>query len=262
MTTWRFNDEELERFETDGYVVRPKAFADHEVDAIVAECEVLVDSVVADSKGFRLPMGSYVFEPDLLRDVTIKWEGDSDVVHGLEPFAHLSPTLRDWAYDARFIDPMIDIIGDEQPALFTEKLNLKRREAGGPNPLHQDYPYWIEPADDAEKLATAILFLDDTTAENGCLEVVPGSHKSGVWATRTDGDFFLANEIQPPEGEVELVPLMVERGTLVFFGPYLVHQSAPNRSDGDRRALLYSYMPRDHTSMLEFTRNMLRSGTG
>ena len=48
----------------------------------------------------------YVFEPDALTDVTIKWEGDSDAVHGIEPFAHLSPDLTKWAYDPRFIEPL------------------------------------------------------------------------------------------------------------------------------------------------------------
>jgi hypothetical protein len=263
MATWRLSTEEADRLDSEGYLVRPGAFSADEVAEVVRSCEDLVAWVVASCKGFRMPMGSYVFESDLTKDVTIKWEGDSDVVHGLEPFAHLSPELKDWGYDPRFVEPMIDMVGDDNPELFTEKLNLKRREAGGPNPMHQDFPYWEDPADDAERLATAILFLDDTTPENGCLEVVPGSHKDGVWATRADGDMFMGNEIQPPaEGDVDIVPLEVEAGTLVFFGPYLVHQSAPNRSDGDRRALLYSYQPAGNRTLLEFVRHLTKTGIG
>ena len=37
----------------------------------------------------------------------------------------------------------------------------------------------------------------------------------------------------------------------MFFGPFLVHQSAPNRSDADRRAMLYSYQPAGLTHMIE-----------
>ena len=122
-------------------------------------------------------MGSYVFEPDFTLGVTIKWEGDTDVVHGIEPCAHLSPALHDWAYDERLIDPMKDIVGDDEPILFTEKLNLKRPHLGGANPMHQDFPYWHDVADDATRVATAIVFLDDATVENGCLEVLPGSHR-------------------------------------------------------------------------------------
>ena len=68
-------------------------FTPAEVDAIVDACEDLVDELVRDRQGHRLQAGSYVFDPDFTRGVIIKWEGDSDVVHGIEPFAHLSPAL-------------------------------------------------------------------------------------------------------------------------------------------------------------------------
>ena len=125
----------------------------------------------------------------------IKWEGDTDIVHGLEPFAHLDPVLKAWALDARFVEPMCDFVGDAHPSLFTEKLNLKRPGIGGVNPMHQDYPYWIGEAKDPARVATAMLFLDDATLENGCLQVAPGSHHLGRWRNRTDSDEFGANEI-------------------------------------------------------------------
>jgi ectoine hydroxylase-related dioxygenase (phytanoyl-CoA dioxygenase family) len=199
-----------------------------------------------------------VFDPDFANDVIIKWEGVSDVVHGVEPLAHLSPALRDWALDARFVEPMVDFVGDEQPVLFTEKLNLKRPQHGGPNPPHQDYPYWADTGG-AEDIATAMLFLDDATVENGCLRVAPGSHKSGKWTTRTDGDEFLANEIDMTQyDDVDLVPLELEAGSVVMFGSFLVHQSLPNHSDRERRSLLYSYQPAGREHSLEALRRMLR----
>ena len=106
-------------------------------------CEHLVDELVRDRQGHRLQAGSYVFDPDFTRAVIIKWEGDTDIVHGIEPCAHLSPALHAWATDERFLEPMQDFVGDAHPELFTEKLNLKRPEHGGVNPLHQDYPYWV-----------------------------------------------------------------------------------------------------------------------
>ena len=183
----------------------------------------------------------------------MKWEGDSDVVHGVEPFAHLSPALASWAHDARFVDPMRDICGDDEPCLYTEKLNLKRPRRGGANPLHQDQPYWRGITDDLERTATAFVFLDDATLENGCLEVLPGSHRLGAQATRADRDGSNNLEMDPaPFDGVELLPLPVPAGTVVFFGPLLVHRSEPNRSDRERRGLLISYQPsgcrhiRDH----------------
>src|SRR5262245_926612 len=215
--SWRLTDEERRDYERDGYLIRTAVFTRPEVDAIADACEDLVADLVKDrNEKWRMQMGSYVFEPDLLRATTVKWEGDSDVVHGIEPCAHLSTALNDCAYDPRFIEPAIDMIDDANPVLFTEKLNLKRPRHGGVNPLHQDYPYWVGVAGDVDRVMTAILFLDDATLENGCIQVVPRSHRDGAWAGRTDGDDFLGNEIDPAlEETAELVPVEVEAGTLL-----------------------------------------------
>jgi phytanoyl-CoA hydroxylase len=240
----RLTETELVRFVEDGYVLRRDVFDRDELDAITSACEALVRRVVANREENRRSFGSYVFDRDDELDVTIKWEGDTDVVHGLEPFAHLSPELERWALDARFVDPMVDMVGDDHPMLFTEKLNLKRPRHGGINPFHQDFPYWDGLADDATRVATAMLFLDDATLGNGTLQVVPGSHRDGMWPTRRDGDPFGNLEIDPSVTEGRpTVPIEVDAGAIVFFGPFLVHTSAPNRSDDERRSLLYSYQP-------------------
>src|SRR5574337_1219278 len=122
----RFSADERARYATDGYVVRERTFAADECARIAAACETLLDRLVRDRRGERITVGSYVFDADVPNGVMIKWEGDSDVVHGIEPFAHLSPELKAWGYDARFVDPMRDAIGYESIELFTEKLNLKR----------------------------------------------------------------------------------------------------------------------------------------
>jgi hypothetical protein len=236
----------------EGFLLRRAVFDAGEVAALAEASEDLVASLVKDRQGRRRQLGSYVFDDDRLRGVTIKWEGDSDVVHGIEPFAHLCPALRDRAYDARLVDPMRALISDPFPELFTEKLNLKRPRHGGVNPLHQDFPYWEPASEDASRIATAMIFLDDASPANGCLEVLPGSHLRGRWPTRTDTDAFGQNEMDPAACEgLTLLPVEARPGDVVFFGPFLVHKSAPNRSDLPRRALLYSYQPAGRPSLLD-----------
>lgn len=248
----RLSGAEQEAYRRDGYVIRERVFTGSEVRDLTSACESLIDRLVRDRKGQRVTFGSYVFDSDIRNRVIIKWEGDSDVVHGVEPFAHLSPELERWAYDPRFIDPMRDLLGIDDPRLFTEKLNLKRPRRGGGNALHQDYPYWWRVAENADEVATAMLFLDDASMGNGCLQVVPGSHLDGAWKGRTDGDYFAANEIDRAfHGEVNLVPVEVPSGSVVMFGPFLVHQSAPNMSSQHRRALLFSYQPPGRRTQLD-----------
>lgn len=237
-------ESEREGMVRDGYVLRRGVFDADEVAEITAACEELVARLVAGRTGERHVFGSYVFDRDETADTIIKWEGDTDVVHGIEPLAHLSPELEKWALDERFLGPMVDFVGDPHPELFTEKLNLKRPFHGGPNPLHQDFPYWENFATDATRIATAMLFLDDASMENGTLQVVPGSHTKAKWTTRHDRDRFGNLEIDPAlEDGLATVPIEVEAGSVVYFGAFLVHRSAPNTSSKERRSLLYSYQP-------------------
>jgi len=106
----------------------------------------------------------------------------------------------------------------------------------------------------ASRVATAMLFLDDASIANGCLEVVPGSHREGLQERRSmEGLGGL--EMDPLQYDhSRLLPLEVPSGSVVFFGPFLVHRSLPNRSDVDRRALLYSYQPSGHPHLRELTR--------
>jgi len=249
----RLSEAELEAMERDGYVLRERVFSLDECAEITEACEELTAALVANRNGTRWHVGSYTFEPDELTGCTVKWEGETDAVHGLEPFAHLSPTLEKWAYDARFTEPAIAFVQDENPILFTEKLNLKRPFVGGPNPWHQDWPYW-EFAEQRARVCTAMLFLDDATLENGTLEVLPGSHQKGPWPQRTDKDPFGNLELDPAYIEGTPVPLEVPAGSVVWFGPLLVHKSEPNRSAKERRTLLYSYQPDGFEHSLQYER--------
>ncbi len=193
-----------------------------------------------------------MFEIQRLLGTVVKWEPDNpELLQGVEPFAHLSEALRSWALDPRLVEPSKDVIGGEEVGLFTEKLNLKRAHKGGPVVLHQDFPYWSEVAKVASQVATAMIFLDDASRENGCLELVPGSHREGLQRRRAV-EGFGSMEIDPAAYDAaRLIPLEVPAGSVVFFGPFLVHRSLPNRSGADRRALLYSYQPAGHPHLGE-----------
>ena len=93
-------------------------------------------------------------------------------------------------------------------------------------------------------LVGAWMAVDDATVDNGCLWVLPGSHRNGyLWPTgpheRPD-EFDLADESHGFDEEAA-VPVEVERGSVVFFNGYLLHRSFRNRSDRYRRALVNHY---------------------
>jgi len=253
--TWRMDAAEREQLARDGYVVREAVFSKAECAAIAAECEAMVGGLEAAKRGEKLRVGSYMFEANLDAATVVKWEPFfADVVQGVEPFAHISKPLRDWGLDPRLVDPAKDICADDEVALFTEKLNVKRARHGGAIILHQDFPYWENMTPIAPRISTAMIFLDDADRQNGCLEVAPGSHTVGKHPQRAT-DAFGSLEMDPDQFDHDrLVALEVPAGTVVFFGAFLVHRSLPNTSDRDRRALLYSYQPHGHPHALELHR--------
>ena len=262
-TSHRLDAREREKLESQGFVVREREFGESELARLRADCEAMVKRVTEASAGRRkVAVGSYMFQLERGLVTMVKWEpAFPDVVQGVEPFAHFDERLRDWAADPRFVEPMKDVVGAEELSLFTEKLNVKRARTGGPIVLHQDYPYWTENSDGAADIATAIVFLDDATRANGCLEVLPGSHTGGVRPQRkVEGFGSLEMELEGFD-ESQLVPLEVPAGSQVFFGSLLVHRSLPNLSDKDRRVLLYSYQPAGRRPAIDgFLRLAGRSG--
>jgi hypothetical protein len=250
--TFRLNSTEKADLDERGFVVRRNVFEANEVRAMAEASETLVHRLLAEKRRTRHTLGSYMFEIQRRLETIIKWEPDNpDLVQALEAFAHLSDDLHRWALDPRLIDPCKDAVGDDKLALFTEKMTLKRARKGGNIVLHQDFPYWADLAPIAPRVITALIFLDDATIENGCLEVVPGSHREGT-PTRRTVDGFGSNEIDPLQYDLSrLLPVEVPAGSVVFFGPMLVHRSRSNHSDADRRALLYSYQPAGHPHLRE-----------
>ncbi|HTO08420.1 MAG TPA: phytanoyl-CoA dioxygenase family protein [Myxococcota bacterium] len=249
----RLDARELDRLHKDGYVVRERAFGPDDLARLRGDCEAMVRRVTERSVGRRKhAVGSYMFQLERGLVTMVKWEpAFPDVVQGVEPFAHFDQALCAWAADPRFVEPMKDVVGAEEIELFTEKLNVKRGRTGGPIVLHQDYPYWTENSDGAGDIATAIVFLDDCTRQNGCLEVAPGSHTGGVRARRQVEGFGSMEMDQSEFDESRLVALECPAGTVVFFGSLLVHRSLYNHSDQDRRALLYSYQPAGRRKAIE-----------
>lgn len=244
---WRLDARERGQLAERGFVVRRDVFDAAEIGAIGDACEALVERLLAEKRNAKVEVGSYTFEFQRRLATVVKWEQDNpDLLLGVEPFAHLSETLQAWALDARLLDPARDVVGSDDVDLFTEKLNLKRAQRGGPIVLHQDFPYWSDATPIAARVATAVVFVDDARRDNGCLEVVPGSHREGLQKRKpVEGFGSLEMDAAAFDG-TRLMPLEVAAGSVVFFGPFLVHRSLPNRSGDDRRALLFSYQPAGH----------------
>ncbi len=94
-------------------------------------------------------------------------------------------------------------------------------------------------------LIGAWIALDDATIENGCLWVIPRSHRAGV--LHQTRDHHNPDEFDPTDeafgfDDSPAIPVEVKTGDVVFFNGYLLHRSMKNRSTHTRRALVNHYM--------------------
>jgi len=107
---------------------------------------------------------------------------------------------------------------------------------------HQDEIY-IPTRD--RSLVGGWIALDDATVQNGCLWVIPGSHRSGCLYPQREHhnseEFDFAPESHGFD-ESQEIPVEVKAGTVVFFNGYLLHRSRKNRSNGYRMVLVSHYM--------------------
>jgi chlorinating enzyme len=156
------------------------------------------------------------------------------------------------AYDTWFLtvarrpdilDMVEQVIGSNL-ALWNSSFFAKPAKVGTRTPWHQDGEYWpIQP------LATCTVWIaiDASTIQNGCLRVIPGSHKSKRLArhNRSDADNIALNlELDETEfDESKAVDIVLQPGEVSLHDVYLYHGSEPNFSDHPRRGMTLRYMP-------------------
>jgi Phytanoyl-CoA dioxygenase (PhyH) len=239
------NDAEKLAYERWGYLVRERSFSESECAAIALECEALLADLAHRKPAAAVLSGTHPVNLFGDLDVTVKWEREHpDKIRGIEPFAHLNERLEAWAYDPRLTEPSKFICDADEVTLFTEKLHTKRARTGGEIELHQDFPYWEPFGPRAARIMTAMLLLDDATAANGCLEVAPGTHGGNVHEMRSELKGIDSKRMDPAKFEAgRLTPIEAPAGSVLFFNAFLVHRSGHNRSDQDRRSILFSYQP-------------------
>jgi ectoine hydroxylase-related dioxygenase (phytanoyl-CoA dioxygenase family) len=251
----RLTGEERTALTKEGYLVRRSVFSAADCARLAGDCEDLVAELQALQRNPKHRVGAYMFEMQRDLNTVVKWEPFApELLQGVELFCHLSPALKAWQLDERLIEPAKDLVGRHDVIPFTEKLNLKRAREGGAYVLHQDAAYWSQVTPVFANIVTAMVLMDDATEENGCLQVAPGSHTSGLFERKiTEG--FGAFEMDEGQFDLErLTPVEGKAGDVIFFGSFLVHRSFPNRSGHDRRALLFSYQPAGNPHSRELQR--------
>ena len=158
------------------------------------------------------------------------WNHPGDDIYGM------------FARGRRLVDSMEALLGGEVYH-YHSKMNMKEPKVGGAWAWHQDYGYWYENGCLLPLLASVMIAVDPATKENGCLQVIRGSHRMGRVRHTLTGEQAGADRERVDEAlkRMERVHAEMEPGDAVFFHCNTLHRSDQNRSDKPRWVLICCY---------------------
>lgn len=222
---------QVQEFGERGFLLGPRLYSDEEADGL-------------RERLFEVIEGRSEKQPELLRNML----GESEqVVIQVVNIWEADPLFRAHAHHPDLCAMVAQLVGHPVLRVWHDQIQYKPPRIGGPTTWHQDHPYWpiIQPAD----LVSAWVALDDADLENGCMRMVPGSHRWGPHkggTIGTDPETFAPLpdcSLLPENAEITPVPCPVKKGHVMFHHCLTWHGSPPNRSDRGRPGVAVHYMP-------------------
>ena len=146
------------------------------------------------------------------------------------------------ARSERIVNAMEQLLGDEVYH-YHSKMSIKQPRTGGAWSWHQDYGYWYQNGCLWPDMGSAFIAVDPNTRENGCLQVLKGSHKLGRIEHGRYGDQTGADPERTAEATkvMEIVYVELDPGDTLYFHSNLLHRSDQNTSDSQRWSLICCY---------------------
>ena len=220
MSEYMLNSEQVRAYNEDGFLMLPSFFPDEEMHQMLEIARA--DRDLMEEANDRLDRSGKVSRLSLRYD--------------------LQPTIYSaYARHRAIVEPMRELIGGDV-FHYHHKMMLKEPRIGGAWEWHQDYGYWYNNFLYPD-MASCMIFVDRATKENGCLQVLRGSHKLGRIDHGKAGDQTGADlqRVEIIRSELETVYCEMDPGSLLFFHSNLLHRSDANESDESRWALICCY---------------------
>lgn len=195
----------------------------------LADLRRVTDAIVASAAGIE--------DHTKILDLEASHTPDEPRVRRIKQPHLADPFYRELAAHAGIMAALEPLIGKNIRLRAGGKINMKSADYGAPVEWHQDWAFYPHTNDDLLAVGVAI---DDMTLENGCLLVVPGSHKGRIHDHHLNGRFAGAVTELDFTGK-GAVPIELKAGGISIHHVRTLHASAPNTSGKPRRLLLFMY---------------------
>ena len=221
-------------YEENGYLIVPDLLGPSEVD----ELREALTEVLEEAEGLQASNAKFALsapEPG---------SGRRYVKRVFNPIARHG-TFKRLVSHAGILDVVEELVGPDI-TLQQTKLNLKPPAEDARFEWHQDYPFFPHTNYD---LVAVMVFLDDTDERNGCLRVIPASHKLGPLEHdfSADGQAY-GTEVKDKAvfaDESRWANLVVPAGSIALHHSCTLHSSGANKSDRPRSSLIFEYRATD-----------------
>ncbi len=229
---------QVAEFDRNGCLIGGRVIGDDEVETLRRE----LDRVIATHSAGG-------FADDQPQPVMIsKWgEKEGSLIWQIVNIWEASPAFERLLYLAPVVEPISQLAHHGEIQIWHDQIQFKPPHHGGINNWHQDAPYW--PVLKPETPVTAWIALDDVDESNGCMWMVPGSHKWGnhikTLESNAPADFFEIAKKFPERDDVKPIPWPVKKGEVSFHHSMTFHGSHANTSDRARRAIALHFMTGD-----------------
>lgn len=230
--------EQIERFRQDGYLMVENAVTANQLQAM----RDMIAGWVEESRAHDRPFGPETIDGRPRFDMGTEHRPDHPALRRINNPSDLYPAFTDVMTDAPVVDMVADLIGPDVKFHHC-KINLKLPGSRTEVHYHQDFMFTPHTNDD---IVTALIMLDDVTEENGCLTVIPGSHRGPLYSL-FEGDRFVGRIDEETDRELQphRVAVTGAAGSVCLMHTRLAHGSEPNRGDRSRGLYICVYTAAD-----------------
>jgi len=222
MIPFQLTAEQKQQFQEDGYFIVPRLLQEESLQLLkdIAIADLAMQREAAsrdDGEGgaIRLNVKNDLYDDDIYSAIV----SSKSLVNAMEELLH------DEVYH------------------YHNKMILKEPYEGGAWAWHQDYGYWYNFCCLFPHMASCMIAIDKATDENGCLQVIKGSHHMGRVNHVEVGQQTWADpeRVQAALEQLELVHVKLEPGSAVIFHSNVLHRSDQNKSENPRWAFICCY---------------------
>lgn len=228
--------DQIQQYRDEGWALVSGALSPSVLDGLNAEIDAWIEESRSQAGSWgALPDGKARF------DVGPDHTSDRPRLRRVGNPVDISETFRGLLWDGPLPDMAVDLYGPDIRCEYS-RINIKAPGSSFKVYFHQDHPF--EPHTNPDVVVT-LMFLSDMTEENGCLCVVPGSHRErhSHWQ---DGKFTgTAAPDRQDDFWARAIPVTGKAGDVLLMDTWMLHASGENRSAGDRRLLICDYAAAD-----------------